>query len=170
MDRRFFESTPLSNLGIEWTIETSPLYYASLCEFHNLVEHLIFICPQHVNAISSDVFLYTTICGIGGESHPNFAVTLSVRCKCSRNNPQAVSFVQRCDANKRVDLHIECGERVMARKECKERGGRARLECVYLYLFVGSHYYYNWGGAGSYVLRGNSLIARELDQIASTMK
>jgi hypothetical protein len=83
---------------------------------------------------------------------------------------EAVSFVQRCDANKRVDLHIECGERVMARKECKERGGRARLECVYLYLFVGSHYYYNGGGAGSYVLRGNSLIARESDQIASTMK
>ncbi|KAI0278094.1 vacuolar assembling/sorting protein VPS16 [Russula aff. rugulosa BPL654] len=64
---------------------------------------------------------------------------------------EAVSYVQRCDSNKRVDLYVECGEWVMAGKECKERGDRARLE----------------------KLRSscpNSLIARELDQIASTMK
>jgi vacuolar protein sorting-associated protein 16 len=47
---------------------------------------------------------------------------------------EAVSFVQRCDANKRVDLYVECGEWVMAGKECKERGDRARLECVYLFV------------------------------------
>ncbi|KAF8493375.1 hypothetical protein F5888DRAFT_1723091 [Russula emetica] len=64
---------------------------------------------------------------------------------------EAVNFVQRCDSNKRVDLYVECGEWVMAGKECKERGDHARLE----------------------KLRSscpNSLIARELDQIASTMK
>jgi Vps16, C-terminal region len=43
---------------------------------------------------------------------------------------EAVSYVQRCDANKRVDLYVECGEWVMAGKECKERGDRARIECV----------------------------------------
>ena len=45
---------------------------------------------------------------------------------------EAVSYVQRCDANKRVDLYVECGEWAMAGKECKERGDRARLECVSL--------------------------------------
>jgi vacuolar protein sorting-associated protein 16 len=45
---------------------------------------------------------------------------------------EAVNFVQRCDSNKRVDLYVECGEWVMAGKECKERGDRARLECVSL--------------------------------------
>ena len=44
----------------------------------------------------------------------------------------AVSYVQRCDSNKRIDLYVECGEWVMAGKECKERGDRARLECVSL--------------------------------------
>jgi vacuolar protein sorting-associated protein 16 len=43
---------------------------------------------------------------------------------------EAVNYVQRCDSNKRVDLYVECGEWVMAGKECKERGDRARLECV----------------------------------------
>lgn len=45
---------------------------------------------------------------------------------------EAVNYVQRCDSNKRVDLYVECGEWVMAGKECKERGDRARLECVSL--------------------------------------
>lgn len=44
----------------------------------------------------------------------------------------AVSYVQRCDSSKRVDLYVECGEWVMAGKECKDRGDRARLECVFL--------------------------------------
>ena len=44
----------------------------------------------------------------------------------------AVSYVQRCESNKRIDLYVECGEWVMAGKECKERGDRARLECVSL--------------------------------------
>jgi hypothetical protein len=45
---------------------------------------------------------------------------------------EAVNYVQRCDSNKRVDLYVECSEWVMAGKECKERGDRARLECVSL--------------------------------------
>lgn len=44
----------------------------------------------------------------------------------------AVGYVQRCDSSRRVDLYVECGEWVMAGKECKERGDRARLECVSL--------------------------------------
>ena len=44
----------------------------------------------------------------------------------------AVTYVQRCDSSKRIDLYVECGEWVMAGKECKERGDRARLECVSL--------------------------------------
>ena len=45
---------------------------------------------------------------------------------------EAVNYVQRCDSNKRVDLYVECGEWVMAGKECKERGDRAKLEYVSL--------------------------------------
>ncbi|KAF8474481.1 vacuolar assembling/sorting protein VPS16 [Russula ochroleuca] len=74
-----------------------------------------------------------------------------VRHLVEKGHPKvAVSYVQRCDSNKRIDLYVECGEWVMAGKECKERGDRARLE----------------------KLRSscpNSLIARELDQISSTM-
>ena len=45
---------------------------------------------------------------------------------------EAVSYVQRCDGPKRIDLYVECGEWVMAGKECKDRGDRAKLECVSL--------------------------------------
>ncbi|KAH8987853.1 vacuolar assembling/sorting protein VPS16 [Lactarius akahatsu] len=64
---------------------------------------------------------------------------------------EAVSYVQRCDGPKRVDLYVECGEWVMAGKECKDRGDRARLDKLRTSC-------------------PNSLIARELDQIASSMK
>ncbi|KAI0266050.1 vacuolar assembling/sorting protein VPS16 [Gloeopeniophorella convolvens] len=64
---------------------------------------------------------------------------------------EAVSYVQRCDAPRRVDLYVECGEWVMAGKECKERGDRARLDKLRTTC-------------------PNSLIARELDAIAATMK
>lgn len=43
---------------------------------------------------------------------------------------EAASYVQRCDSHKRIDLYVECGEWVMAGKECKDRGDRAKLECV----------------------------------------
>lgn len=42
----------------------------------------------------------------------------------------AATFVPRCDANKRVDLYVECGEWRMAGKECKDRGDKAKMECV----------------------------------------
>ena len=56
-----------------------------------------------------------------------------VRHLVEKGHPkEAVSYVQRCDAPKRVDLYVECGEWVMAGKECRERGDRAKLECVSL--------------------------------------
>jgi len=64
---------------------------------------------------------------------------------------EAVSYVQRCDGPKRIDLYVECGEWVMAGKECKDRGNRAKLDKLRTSC-------------------PNTLIARELDQIASTMK
>ncbi|KAF8483136.1 Vps16, C-terminal region-domain-containing protein [Gautieria morchelliformis] len=63
---------------------------------------------------------------------------------------EAVAYIPRCDAERRVDLYIECDEWRMAGKECKDRGNRARLD----------------------ELRRkcpNSLIARELDQLATSM-
>jgi hypothetical protein len=60
-----------------------------------------------------------------------------VRHLVEKGHPKvAISYVQRCDSNKRVDLYVECGEWVMAGKECKERGDRARLECVFFRPFL----------------------------------
>jgi len=64
---------------------------------------------------------------------------------------EAVSYVQRCDGPRRIGLYVECGEWVMAGKECKDRGDRARLDKLRTSC-------------------PNTLIGRELDQIASTMK
>ncbi|KAK7437898.1 Vacuolar protein sorting-associated protein 16 [Stygiomarasmius scandens] len=64
---------------------------------------------------------------------------------------EAVAYVARCDSPKRADLYTECDEWRMAGKECKERGDKRKLE----------------------ELRKkcpNSMIAREFDQILSTMK
>lgn len=43
---------------------------------------------------------------------------------------EASSYVSRCDANRRVDLYIECGDWRLAGKECKEQRNKARLEYV----------------------------------------
>ena len=52
-----------------------------------------------------------------------------VRHLISAGHPkEAASFVARCDAPKRVDLYVECGEWRMAAKECKDRGDRAKME------------------------------------------
>ncbi|OBZ67332.1 Vacuolar protein sorting-associated protein 16 [Grifola frondosa] len=67
------------------------------------------------------------------------------------HSKEAVSYVARCDAPKRVDLYVECGEWRMAAKECKERGDKAKME----QLKKSSP---------------NSLIARELDLVAASMK
>ena len=41
---------------------------------------------------------------------------------------QAAAYVPRCDASKRVDLYVECGEWKMAAKECKEKKNSAKIE------------------------------------------
>lgn len=41
---------------------------------------------------------------------------------------EAVGYVARCEAGRRVDLYVECGEWRMAGKECKEKGYKAKLE------------------------------------------
>ncbi|EKM77345.1 hypothetical protein AGABI1DRAFT_77347 [Agaricus bisporus var. burnettii JB137-S8] len=64
---------------------------------------------------------------------------------------EAVMYVGRCDSPKRVDLYVECGEWRLAGKECKERGDKVKLEEIRKKC-------------------PNSLILRELDQIASSMK
>lgn len=85
---------------------------------------------------------------------------------------EAVTYVARCDSPKRPDLYVECGEWRMAGKECKERGDKAKLEYVSFsldQLFLSSD-------DNSFAYRElrkkcpNSLITRELDQIASSMK
>ena len=43
-------------------------------------------------------------------------------------NKEATSYVARCDANKRVDLYVLCGDWRLAGKECKDRGDKAKLE------------------------------------------
>ncbi|KAF9010009.1 vacuolar assembling sorting protein VPS16 [Cyathus striatus] len=64
---------------------------------------------------------------------------------------EAVGYVARCDSPKRADLYVECGEWRLAGKECKDRGDKAKLEELKKRC-------------------PNSMIARELDQLASTMK
>lgn len=41
---------------------------------------------------------------------------------------EAVPYVARCDANKRVDLYVQCGEWRMAGKECKDRNDKTKME------------------------------------------
>ncbi|KAF6745417.1 vacuolar assembling/sorting protein VPS16 [Ephemerocybe angulata] len=63
----------------------------------------------------------------------------------------AIAYVARCDSPKRADLYADCGEWPLAGKECKDRGDKTKLE----------------------ELRKrcpNSMLARELDQILSSMK
>ncbi|KAI0052144.1 vacuolar assembling/sorting protein VPS16 [Auriscalpium vulgare] len=75
-----------------------------------------------------------------------------VRHLLEKGHPkEAATYVPRCDAPKRVDLYVECGEWRLAGKECKERNDRAKLEQLRK-------------------LSPNSMIARELDQIATSMK
>jgi len=75
-----------------------------------------------------------------------------VRHLVEKGHPrEAIPYVAKCDSPKRADLYVECGEWRMAGRECKERNDKAKLE----------------------ELRKrapNSMVARELDQLASTMK
>ncbi|PCH35379.1 vacuolar protein sorting-associated protein 16 [Wolfiporia cocos MD-104 SS10] len=75
-----------------------------------------------------------------------------VRHLVEKGHPlEAASYVPRCDAHKRIDLYVLCNEWRMAAKECKERGDKAKMEQLKKSC-------------------PNSLIARELEQIAATMK
>jgi len=67
------------------------------------------------------------------------------------HSKEAVAYVARCDPPKRADLYAECDEWRMVGKECKDRGDKAKLEQLRKKC-------------------PNSLIARELEQIALTMK
>jgi hypothetical protein len=49
---------------------------------------------------------------------------------------EAIPYVARCDASKRVDLYVECGEWRLAGKECKERGDKLKLRSVSFSSFV----------------------------------
>jgi hypothetical protein len=43
---------------------------------------------------------------------------------------EAAAFVPRCEPAARADLYVACGDWRAAGRECKDRGDRARLECV----------------------------------------
>ncbi|KAL0960087.1 hypothetical protein HGRIS_011732 [Hohenbuehelia grisea] len=64
---------------------------------------------------------------------------------------EAATYVPRCDSPKRADLYVECGEWRKAGEECKTRGDKAKL-------------------AELRSKAPNSLIERELGQIASSMR
>lgn len=64
---------------------------------------------------------------------------------------EAIAYVARCDSPKRADLYVECGEWRLAGKECKDRGDKVKLEEIRKKC-------------------PNSMILRELDQIAFSMK
>ncbi|KAJ7064984.1 vacuolar assembling/sorting protein VPS16 [Mycena amicta] len=75
-----------------------------------------------------------------------------VRCLVEAGHPkEAIPFVSRCDSPRRADLYVECGDWLLAGKECKERGDKAKLEAIRQKC-------------------PNSLIARELDQLLGSMK
>ncbi|KAF7325790.1 putative vacuolar protein sorting-associated protein 16-like protein [Mycena kentingensis (nom. inval.)] len=75
-----------------------------------------------------------------------------VRCLVEAGHSKdAVNYVAKCDSPKRADLYVECGEWRLAGKECKERGDKAKLEEIRQKC-------------------PNSLIARELDQLFTSMK
>ncbi|KAH8829053.1 vacuolar assembling/sorting protein VPS16 [Flagelloscypha sp. PMI_526] len=75
-----------------------------------------------------------------------------VRHLLEKGHPkQAAGFVPKCDGPKRADLYVDCGEWRAAAVVCKERGDKAKME----------------------ELRKrspNTVITREIDQIASSMK
>ncbi|KAH9899211.1 vacuolar protein sorting-associated protein 16 [Cubamyces lactineus] len=64
---------------------------------------------------------------------------------------EAAAYVARCDGPKRADLYVLCGDWRAAAKECKDRGDKAKLEQLKKSA-------------------PNSLIARELEQAATSMK
>jgi len=75
-----------------------------------------------------------------------------VRHLIEKGHPkEAATFVPRCDSNRRADLYVDCDDWRAAGKECKERGDKAKMEQLRKNC-------------------PNSLIARELEQLAAGMK
>ncbi|KAI1794480.1 vacuolar protein sorting-associated protein 16 [Ganoderma leucocontextum] len=64
---------------------------------------------------------------------------------------EALSYVPRCDGPKRADLYVLCNDWRAAAKECKDRNDKAKLEQLRKSA-------------------PNSLVARELEQVATSMK
>ncbi|KAL0578223.1 Vacuolar protein sorting-associated protein 16 [Marasmius crinis-equi] len=68
-----------------------------------------------------------------------------------KHTKEAIPFVAKCDPPKRADLYVLCDEWRLAGKECKDRGDKGRLQELIKKA-------------------PNSLVTRELEQVASTMK
>ncbi|KAM5537634.1 hypothetical protein V8D89_008712 [Ganoderma adspersum] len=64
---------------------------------------------------------------------------------------EALSYVPRCDGPKRADLYVLCNDWRAAAKECKDRNDKSKLEQLRKSA-------------------PNSLVARELEQVASSLK
>ena len=73
--------------------------------------------------IALDVFARSKRSPIGYEPFVRFLLAAG-------HQREAVGYIPRCDATRRVDLYIECDDWRMAGKECKDRGNKARLEYV----------------------------------------
>lgn len=82
---------------------------------------------------------------------------------------EALSYVARCDSPKRADLYVECGDWRLAGKECKERGDKAKLEYV-LAMYIVCPLLIVCPNRELRKKCPNSMIARELAQIASSMR
>ena len=86
------------------------------------------------------------------------------------HSKEALAYVPRCDGPKRADLYVLCDDWRAAAKECKDRGDKAKLECVFP---LSAYHYRPPANATSRQLRKscpNSLIARELEQTAASMR
>lgn len=82
---------------------------------------------------------------------------------------EAAAYVVRCDAPKRVDLYVFCGDWRAAGKECRERGDKKTLEYVFSF-FYGRFRVFDIDGRGLKRRCPNNVIARELEMLASSMK
>lgn len=83
---------------------------------------------------------------------------------------EAVPYVSKCDSPKRADLFAKCGEWRLAGNECKERNDKAKLEYVYNAFHPVTSAHFVSSNSELRKRAPNSMIARELDQIAATMK
>jgi vacuolar protein sorting-associated protein 16 len=63
--------------------------------------------------------------------HSPIGYTPFVKHLIERGHPkEALAYVPRCDANRRVDLYVDCGDWRAAGQECKTQNDKAKIECV----------------------------------------